>query len=88
MRLVDARRQIRKVALEDALQRAGQARWDIVLDRMVARFPEIRAGAKEVEIQVRLVVSEVNGMDRDEQVAEMTELNPAWDGTSGAEVLD
>lgn len=88
MRLVDARREIRKVALEDALQRDGEARWDLVLDRMTARFPEIRAGTREIQIQVRLVVSEVNALDRDAQRAELAELNPAYDGRSGAELLD
>lgn len=78
MRLVDARREIRIVALEDALERAGQARWDVVLDRLVARFPEVRTEPREFEVQVRLVVSEVNGLDRPEQQEALAELDPAY----------
>lgn len=64
----DARQEIRRAALEDALDRDGQARWDVVVDRVIADDPsQRRMDRQELRAQVRLVVAEVNEMDIGEQ---------------------
>lgn len=64
----DARKEIRRAALKDALDRDGKARWDVVVDRVIADDPTQRQlDRQDLRAQVRLVVAEVNEMDIGEQ---------------------
>lgn len=70
----DADRSIRRAALQDAVRRDGRARWDVVLDRVVADDPSRRGlDEQELRARVRLVVAEVNAMDLADQRSALDE---------------
>lgn len=72
--MVDLDRAVRKAALEDALERGGQARWDIVLDRVQAELRHRAMDRTELRALVRLKVAEVNELGEDGQRSELQDL--------------
>jgi glutamyl-tRNA synthetase len=84
--LQDSREGIRRVALENAVQHGGAARWETVLNKVLSVFPDLRVEAGETAKVVRELVQEVNALPAEEKSRQMALIptSPTTSRTEGA----
>ena len=68
--------EIRKFALQNAVEHDGQTRDKTILAKIMGNVPELRQKAKEIGPIITEVVSEINQISLDEQQKEIQEKYP------------
>jgi glutamyl-tRNA synthetase len=72
----DIRKEIRKIALQNAFEHEGKTQDKIVLAKILGTKPEFRTRVKEISEDIKLVVSAVNQISFEEQRKEIEENFP------------
>jgi glutamyl-tRNA synthetase len=72
----ETRREIRKIALQNAYEHEGKTQDKIVLAKILGTKPEFRSKAKEIASDISEIVSLVNQISFDEQKKEIEENFP------------
>ena len=67
----EIRKEIRKIALQNAFEHEGQTKDKIVLSKILGTKPELRSKAKEVSSEITTIVNEVNKISLMEQKSEI-----------------
>ncbi len=67
----DLKKEIRKIALQNAVEHDGKTKDKIVLSKSLRTIPELRNNVKEVIPKIASIVSQVNGMSIEEQKTEI-----------------
>ncbi|HKM13639.1 MAG TPA: glutamate--tRNA ligase [Candidatus Methanomethylophilaceae archaeon] len=70
------RDEIRKFALQNAIFFKGTANPKAVIGRILGGFPEYRSKSKEIGELINSIVSEINAMGLDNQIAELEKIDP------------
>ena len=68
--------EIRKFALQNAVEHEGQTRDKTILAKIMGNVPELRQKAKEIGPIITEVVSEINQISLEEQQKEIEEKYP------------
>ena len=63
----DLKKEIRKIALQNAVEHDGKTKDKIVLSKSLGTIPELRNNVKEAMPEIASIVSQVNGMSIEEQ---------------------
>jgi glutamyl-tRNA synthetase len=74
---------IRELALRNAIEHEGVARWEGILNRVLALYPELRSGGGETAKMVREQVQMVNDLPAEEKERQWKALPSAEKSTSG-----
>lgn len=72
----ESRKEIRKIALQNAFEHEGKTQDKIVLAKILGTKPEFRAKAKEIIVDIAEIVSSINKISYDEQKKEIEENFP------------
>lgn len=72
----DIRKEIRRIALQNAFEHEGKTQDKIVLAKILGTKPEFRTRVKEISEDIKLVVSAVNQISFEEQRKEIEENFP------------
>ena len=72
----EIKNEIRKFALQNAVEHEGQTRDKTILAKIMGNIPELRQKAKEIGPIITEVVSEINQISLDEQQKEIQEKYP------------
>jgi glutamyl-tRNA synthetase len=72
--MADIKDEIRRIALANAAEHAGQTNPGAVLGKLMASRPELRQQAKEIRETVNEIADEVNLLSVEEQAAELEKL--------------
>lgn len=72
----DARKEIRKIALQNAFEHEGKTQDKIVLAKILGTKPEFRTKVKEISEDIKQIVSEINKISFEEQRKEIEENFP------------
>jgi glutamyl-tRNA synthetase len=72
----ELKREIRKMALQNAFEHGGETRDKIVLGKILGTKPEFRTKVKEISKDISEIVSNVNQLSSDEQKKEIEENFP------------
>ncbi len=72
----ELKREIRKMALQNAFEHGGETRDKIVLGKILGTKPEFRTKVKEISKDISEIVSDVNQLSSDEQKKEIDENFP------------
>ena len=67
----DLKKEIRKIALQNAVEHDGKTKDKVVLSKSLRTIPELRNNVKEVIPKIASIVSQVNGMSIEEQKTEI-----------------
>ncbi|MCF2142460.1 MAG: glutamate--tRNA ligase [Candidatus Heimdallarchaeota archaeon] len=67
---------IKKYALENAIHHQGKAHEKSVMQKIMARHPELRKDAKKIVSEVERVVAEINQLTFEDQKNQLTTLAP------------
>ena len=67
----DLKKEIRKIALQNAVEHNGKTKDKVVLSKSLGTIPELKNNVKEVIPEIASIVSQVNGMSIDEQKTEI-----------------
>jgi len=70
------KKDIRKFALENAVKFEGRANAGSVIGKIFSEHPKMKEKAKELAKDVNKIVAEVNGMKKEEQLAELEKIAP------------
>ncbi len=70
------RKEIRKIALQNAFEHEGKTRDKIVLAKILGTKPEFRTRVKEISEDIKIIVSEINQISFEEQKKEIEENFP------------
>ena len=65
------KKEIRKVALQNAFEHEGKTQDKIVLSKILGTKPEFRSKAKEIIAEIGPIVSDVNSLSHEQQKAEI-----------------
>ncbi len=72
----ELKREIRKMALQNALEHGGETRDKIILGKILGTKPEFRTKVKEISKDISEIVSNVNQLSSEEQKKEIDENFP------------
>ncbi|MEK9682633.1 MAG: glutamate--tRNA ligase [Nitrosopumilus sp.] len=72
----EIRKEIRKMALQNAFEHGGQTQDKIILGKILGTKPEFRTKVKEVSIEISEIVAVVNQLSSEEQQKELEENFP------------
>ena len=72
----ELKREIRKMALQNAFEHGGETRDKIVLGKILSTKPEFRTKVKEISKDISEIVSNVNQLSSEEQKKEIDENFP------------
>ena len=72
----ELRKEIKKIALQNAFEHGGETRDKIVLGKILGTKPEFRSKVKEISVDITEIVSVVNQMSDEEQEKEIQENFP------------
>jgi len=72
----ELKREIRKMALQNAFEHGGETRDKIVLGKILGTKPEFRTKVKEISKDISEIVSDVNQLSSEEQKKEIDENFP------------
>ena len=72
----ELRKEIRKMALQNAFEHGGQTQDKIILGKILGTKPEFRNKVKEITIDISEIVATVNQLSSDEQGKEIQENFP------------
>ena len=72
----ELRKEIRKMALQNAFEHGGQTRDKIILGKILGGKPEFRTKVKEIEEDISKIVTTVNQLSHEEQKKEIEEKFP------------
>lgn len=72
----DVRKEIRKIALQNAFEHEGKTQDKIVLAKILGTKPEFRTKVKEISEDIKRIVSEINKISFEEQRKEIEENFP------------
>jgi len=67
----DLKKEIRKIALQNAVEHDGKTKDKVVLSKSLGTIPELKNNVKEVIPEIASIVSQVNDMSIDEQKTEI-----------------
>ncbi|MFB5646178.1 MAG: glutamate--tRNA ligase family protein, partial [Nitrosopumilaceae archaeon] len=67
----EVKKEIRKIALQNAFEHDGQTRDKIVLSKILGTKPELRSKVKEISAEITAIVDEVNKISFAEQKSEI-----------------
>jgi len=67
----DLKKEIRKIALQNAVEHNGKTKDKVVLSKSLGTIPELKNNVKEVIPEIASIVSQVNGMSIEEQKTEI-----------------
>ena len=67
----DLKKEIRKIALQNAVEHDGKTKDKVVLSKSLGTIPELKNNVKEVISEIASIVSQVNGMSIEEQKTEI-----------------
>jgi len=67
----DLKKEIRKIALQNAVEHDGKTKDKVVLSKSLGTIPELKNNVKEVIPEIASIVSQVNGMSIEEQKTEI-----------------
>jgi glutamyl-tRNA synthetase len=67
----ELRKEIRKIALQNAFEHDGKTKDGIVLSKILGTKPELRTKAKEISSEINAIVNEVNKISLTEQKLEI-----------------
>ncbi len=67
----DLKKEIRKIALQNAVEHNGKTKDKFVLSKSLGTIPELKNNVKEVIPEIASIVSQVNGMSIEEQKTEI-----------------
>jgi glutamyl-tRNA synthetase len=73
---IDLRKEIRKIALQNAFEHEGKTQDKIVLAKILGTKPEFRSNVKEIVGDITEIVAEVNQISFEEQMKEIEENFP------------
>ena len=65
------KKEIRKIALQNAVEHNGKTKDKVVLSKSLGTIPELKNNVKEVIPEIASIVSQVNGMSIEEQKTEI-----------------
>jgi len=65
------KKEIRKIALQNAVEHDGKTKDKVVLSKSLGTIPELKNNVKEVIPEIASIVSQVNGMSIEEQKTEI-----------------
>ena len=72
----ELRKEIRKMALQNAFEHGGETRDKIILGKILGTKPEFRSKVKEISPEISEIVSSVNQLSLEEQEKEIKENFP------------
>jgi len=72
----EAKKEIRKIALQNAFEHEGKTQDKIVLAKILGTKPEFRTRVKEISEEIKTIVSEINQLSFEEQRKEIEENFP------------
>ena len=72
----ELKKEIRKMALQNAFEHGGETRDKIILGKILGTKPEFRSKVKEISEDISKIVSSVNQLSSDEQKKEIDENFP------------
>jgi len=72
----ELRKEIRKMALQNAFEHGGETRDKIILGKILGTKPEFRSKVKEISPEISEIVSSVNQLSSEEQEKEIKENFP------------
>ena len=67
----DLKKEIRKIALQNAVEHDGKTKDKVVLSKSLGTIPELKNNVKEVIPEIASIVSQINGMSIEEQKTEI-----------------
>ena len=67
----DLKKEIRKIALQNAVEHDGKTKDKVVLSKSLGTIPKLKNNVKEVIPEIASIVSQVNGMSIEEQKTEI-----------------
>jgi glutamyl-tRNA synthetase len=73
---VDLKKEIRKIALQNAMEHDGNTKDKIVLSKILGTRPDLRNKAKEIIVEISPIVSEINKIPLNQQKKEIEENFP------------
>ncbi len=72
----EAKKEIQKIALQNAFEHEGKTQDKIVLAKILGTKPEFRTRVKEISEEIKTIVSEINQLSFEEQRKEIEENFP------------
>ena len=72
----EQKKEIRKMALQNAFEHGGETRDKIILGKILGTKPEFRTKVKEISEDISKIVSSVNQLSLEEQKKEIEENFP------------
>ncbi len=72
----ELKKEIRKIALQNAAEHEGQTKDKIVLSKILGSKPELRSKVKEITSEITLIVNEINKLSPSEQKSEIENKFP------------
>jgi len=67
----DLKKEIRKIALQNAVEHDGKTKDKVVLSKSLGTIPELKNNVKDAIPEIASIVSQVNGMSIEEQKTEI-----------------
>jgi len=67
----DLKKEIRKAALQNAVEHDGKTKDKIILSKVLGTSPEFKSRIKEIIPEITLIVSEINNMSLEQQKTEI-----------------
>ena len=65
------KKEIRKIALQNAVEHDGKTNDKVVLSKSLGTIPELRNNVKDTIPEIASIISQVNGMSIEEQKTEI-----------------
>jgi len=72
----DLKKEIRKIALQNAVEHDGKTKDKVVLSKSLGTIPELKNNVKDVIPEIASIVSQVNDMSIEEQKTEIQNIFP------------
>jgi len=67
----DLKKEIRKIALQNAVEHDGKTKDKVILSKSLGTIPELKNNVKDAIPEITSIVSQVNGMSIEEQKTEI-----------------
>ena len=67
----DLKKEVRKAALQNAVEHDGKTKDKIILSKVLGTVPEFKSRVKEIIPEITLIVSEINNMSLEQQRTEI-----------------
>ena len=67
----ELKKEIRKAALQNAVEHDGKTKDKIILSKVLGTDPEFKSRIKEIIPEITLIVSEINNMSLEQQKTEI-----------------